>query len=163
MTEGAPEGPMIVTPVRLDYQYSVSASETKYLTEIREGRLFGQRCPACQKVYMPPRSACPTDGVFLDEFVELPDKGTVTTFCIVNVPFLGQKIEPPYVAAYVLLDGADIAFQHLVQEIDAHDVNMGLRVEAVWGDEPAPTLGSIQYFRPTGEPDAAYETFKDAI
>ena len=28
--------------------------------------------------------------------------GTVTTFCIVNVPFYGQKIKPPYVAAYVL-------------------------------------------------------------
>ena len=26
------------------------------------------------------------------EEVELPDRGTVTTFCIVNVPFMGQKI-----------------------------------------------------------------------
>src|SRR3546814_7886149 len=46
-------------------------------------------------------------------------RSTVTTFCIVNVPFLGQKIEPPYVSAYILLDGADIALQHLILGIPA--------------------------------------------
>ena len=43
----------------------------------------------------------------MDEFVELPDTGTVTTFAIINIPFPGQRIKPPYVAAYVLLDGAE--------------------------------------------------------
>ncbi len=64
--------------------------------------------------------------------MELSDKGTVTTFCIVNVPFLGQQIKPPYVAAYVLLDGADIPFLHLILECDAADVRMGMRVQAKW-------------------------------
>ena len=160
--DAAADPNMIVTPIRLDYQYSVSASETKYLTEIKEGRLFGQRCPACSKVYMPPRSACPTDGEFLDEFVELPDKGTVTTFCVVNVPFLGQKIEPPYVAAYVLLDGADIAFQHLILGCPADEVRMGMRVEAVWKprDEWTMSMENIDHFRPTGEPDAEFDSYR---
>ena len=43
------------------------------------------------------------------EAVELPDTGTVTTFCVVSVPFPGQRVAPPYVAAAILLDGADIA------------------------------------------------------
>ena len=33
----------------------------------------------------------------------------VTTFAIINIPFPGQRIKPPYVAAYVLLDGADVS------------------------------------------------------
>ena len=41
-------------------------------------------------------------GDFYD-FIELPDKGTVTTFAVINIPFAGQRIKPPYVAAYVLL------------------------------------------------------------
>ena len=34
------------------------------------------------------------------EEVELPDTGTVTTFCIVNVPFPASACKPPYVAAH---------------------------------------------------------------
>ena len=49
-----------------------------------------------------------------------------------NVPFAGQSIEIPYTCAMILLDGADISFMGLIQEIPAEDVHMGLRVEAVW-------------------------------
>ena len=114
------------------------------------------------KVYFPAREADPATGQQLDEFVELPDKGTVTTFAIINIPFAGQRIKPPYVAAYVLLDGADIPFLHLVTEIDAADVRMGMRVEAVWKPREEWGLGidNIDYFRPTGEPDADYDTYK---
>ena len=152
---------MIVTPVRLHYEYSVSESESKFLTEIEQGRIFGQRCPACAKVYVPARGSCPTDGVPLGDFVELPDRGIVTTYCVVNVPFLGQKIEPPYVAAYVLLEGADIAFQHLILGCPAEEVRMGMRVEAVWKprEEWTTSLQNIDHFRPTGDPDAEYETY----
>ena len=59
----------------------------------------------------------PRDGAPLGDDVDLPPTGVITTFCVVNVPFLGQAITPPYVAASIQLDGADISFQHLIQEI----------------------------------------------
>jgi uncharacterized OB-fold protein len=153
---------MLTTPVELYYMHSASPEESRYLRGLAEGRLLGQRCPACGKVYVPPRGACPTDGVPTEEEVELPDHGIVTTFCIVNVPFLGQRIEPPYVAAYVLLDGADIAFLHLVLGCPADEVRMGMRVEAAWKprEEWGTTLENIDHFRPTDEPDAPYESYK---
>jgi len=156
---------MITTPVQLTVQHSASMEETHYLQALEEGRLVGQRCPVCKKVYIPPRSACPTDGVPPGEYVELPDRGVVTTFCIVNVPFLGQKIKPPYVAAYVLLDGADIPFLHLILGCEASEVRMGMRVEAAWRprEEWGPTLQNIEYFRPTGEPDAPYDSYKEHL
>jgi uncharacterized OB-fold protein len=158
--EGAPVS-TVITPVHLRYEHSVSPEESRYLRALAEGKLIGQRCPACEKVYIPPRGACPTDGVPTTDAVELPDTGVVTTFCIVNVPFLGQRIKPPYVAAYILLDGADIAFLHLVLGCDAADVRMGLRVRAAWKprDEWRTTLENIDHFEPTGEPDAPYESF----
>ena len=119
-----------------------------------EGRLLGQRCGVCGQVYVPPRGTCPADGVPTTEEVELPESGTVTTFCIVNVGYPGQQVTPPYVAAAVLLDGADIAFQHLVLGCDPGEVRMGMRVRAVWGE-----AGGISHFTPTGEPDAPYETY----
>jgi uncharacterized OB-fold protein len=116
-------------------------------------------------VYVPPRGACPVDGVPTAEEVELPDTGIVTTFCVVNVPFLGQRIEIPYVSAYILLDGADIGFLHLIQGIPADQVRMGMRVKAVWKprEQWGTTVENITHFEPTGEPDADYETFKDHL
>ena len=160
VTEGGPVS-IMVTPVHLHYQHSASPEESRYLRGLAEGKLIGQRCPACNKVYIPPRGACPTDGVPTVEEVELPDTGIVTTFCIVNVPFLGQRIQPPYVAAYVLLDGADIAFLHLVLGCEASEVRMGMRVRAAWKPREQwwTSLENIDHFEPTGEPDAPFESY----
>ncbi|NYI77449.1 Zn-ribbon domain-containing OB-fold protein [Nocardioides panzhihuensis] len=152
----------IVTPVSLDYQYAASPEESSFFRGLAEGRILGQRCPKCQKVYVPPRGACPTDGVPTAEEIELSHVGTVTTFCVVNVPFLGQKIKPPYVSAYVLLDGADIALQHLILDIPADEVRMGMRVKAVWKprDEWVTSIENISHFAPTDEPDADFDSYK---
>ena len=117
----------IVTPIRVDYQFTAGRAQSRFLKGISEGRFLGQRCPRCKKVYVPPRGSCPTDGVATTDEVELSNRGTVTTFCVVNVPFSGQSIEIPYICAQVLLDGADIAFMGLVQEIPADQIRMGMR------------------------------------
>ena len=151
-----------VTPSSIEIQHTASLPETAYLKALKEGKLLGARTGATGKLYFPAREADPATGKVLDEYVELPDKGTVTTFAIINIPFAGQRIKPPYVAAYVLLDGADIPFLHLVSDIEAADVRMGMRVEAVWRPREEWDFGidNIEYFRPTGEPDAEYDTYK---
>jgi len=152
---------MVTTPVRLHYEHTASPGESEFLRGLAAGRLLGQRCPACGKVYVPPRAACPTDGVPTAGEVELPDTGTVTTFCVVNVPFRGQRVPTPYVAAAIVLDGADIPFQHLILGCDPGEVRMGMRVAAVWKprDQWGTTVENIDHFRPTGEPDAPYESY----
>jgi uncharacterized protein len=149
VTEG-----MTVTPVRLHYLHTASPGESFYLRGLAERRLLGQRGDVCGQVYVPPRGTCPADGVPTHEEVELSQSGTVTTFCIVNVGYPGQRVTPPYVAAAILLDGADIAFGHLVLGCDASEVRMGMRVRAVWGDE------GVSHFEPSGEPDAPYESYE---
>ncbi|BBX63689.1 DNA-binding protein [Mycobacterium saskatchewanense] len=153
---------MIVTPISMTIQHTASHEESAYLRAIAEGKLLGARTGEHGKVYFPPHGADPATGQPTTEFVELPDKGTVTTFAIINIPFQGQRIKPPYVAAYVLLDGADIPFLHLVADVDAHEVRMGMRVQAVWRprEEWGFGIDNIEYFRPTGEPDAEYDTYK---
>jgi uncharacterized protein len=152
---------MMVAPVKLHYEHTASPGESTFLRGIAEGKLLGQRCPVCAKVYIPARGTCPVDGVTLTEVIDLPDRGTVTTFCIVNVPYPGQRVAPPYVAASVLLDGADIAFQHLILGCDASEVRMGMRVRAVWKprEQWGTTVENIEHFAPAGEPDAPYESF----
>jgi uncharacterized protein len=158
-----PPEPVITmtAPVRLHYEHTASPEESRFLRGLADGRLLAQRCPACGKVYIPPRGACPTDGVPTTDQVELPDRGIVTTFCVVNVDYPGQRVSAPYVAAAVLLDGADIPFQHLILGCDPDEVRMGMRVRAEWKprEEWGTTLENIDHFRPTGEPDAPYQSY----
>src|ERR1700748_2667594 len=148
---------MTITPGRARYLHTASPGESAYLRGLAAGRLLGQRCGVCGQVYVPTRGTCPADGVTMTEEVELPETGTVTTFCIVNGGYPGQGVTPPYVAAAVLLDGADIAFQHLVLGCDPGEVRMGMRVRAVWGED------GVSHFTPTGEPDALYETYAGGL
>jgi len=156
-----------VSPSMIEIQHTASLPESRFLRALEEGKLLAARTKNGRggkpgPVYFPPKEADPATGLELDEFLELDDKGTVTTFAIINIPFPGQRIKPPYVAAYVLLDGADIPFLHLVTEIDPADVRMGMRVQAVWKPREEWGLGidNIDYFRPTGEPDADYDSYK---
>jgi uncharacterized protein len=151
---------IVERPVSLPYTAYTGTAQARFLKGITERRILGERCPKCSKVYVPPRGSCPTCGVATAEQVELAGKGTVTTFCVVNIPFAGQAVECPYVSASVLLDGADIPLFGLVQEVPYDQVRMGMRVEAVWSDDLQPTLESVRYYRPTGEPDAPYETYR---
>jgi uncharacterized OB-fold protein len=89
------------------------------------------------------------------EQVEVAHVGTLTSFCVVNVAFYGQGMEIPYTSGLILLDGSDLPIMHLIQECPVEDVHIGMRLEAVWVDDAdiKPTLESIKYFRPNGEPD----------
>ena len=143
------------TPARLEYVYTAGAATTRFLTGLTEGKIIGERAPG-GKVYVPSRGADPQLGVPTSEPVEVSDTGTLTSFCVVNVAFYGQGMEIPYTSGLILLDGSDLPIMHLIQECPVEDVHIGMRVEAVWVDDAdiKPTLESIRYFRPNGEPDA---------
>jgi uncharacterized protein len=146
---------MFVSPVRLEYDYTPGRALSSFLGRVTDGKLTGRRCGSCEQVYIPSREVCPRCGVPTERDVEVSDKGTISTFCVVNLPFAGQAVECPYVCASVLLDGSDIPVFHLIQETDPSEVRMGMRVQAVWAEpeEREPTLGSIKYFKPIDEPD----------
>ncbi|MFB7171958.1 Zn-ribbon domain-containing OB-fold protein [Streptomyces sp. NPDC056254] len=149
----------IVAEARLDYTYSPGRAQTAYINALSEQRTVGERCPSCHKVYVPPRGACPTCGVATTDQVEVGPAGTVTTFCIVNIKARNLDIEVPYVYAHIALDGAGLALHGRIGGIPYDQVRMGLRVEPVWtegGRHP-------DHYRPTGEPDADYDAYKELI
>ncbi|MEU2871147.1 OB-fold domain-containing protein [Streptomyces olivoreticuli] len=149
----------ITTPARLDYTYAPGRAQSRHLAALARHTTVGERCPACRRVYVPPRGACPTCGVATGEQVEVGPRGTVTTYCVVNIKARNAAIDVPYVYAHIALDGADLALHGRIAGIPCDEVRMGLRVEPVW------TEGARHpdHYRPTGEPDAAYDTYKELL
>jgi uncharacterized protein len=160
---GAGPVTIVETPINLQYSYTPGVAASRFLRSLERGEIVGQRCPSCGKVYVPPRGACSMCGVATAEELLLTGKGTITTFCVTSVPSPG--LEPPYVTAWIRLDGSDITSMFLISECEPAEVRLGMRVEAVWvtDSERTANLGNIRYFRPTGEPDADYDTYKDYV
>lgn len=150
-------------PTRLTYVVTPGRVTDSFLRHILERRLVGRRCPACEKVYLPPRGSCPTCAVPCTTEVEVAHTGVVTTFSVIRFPFEGQLLPPPYACAHILIDGTDVPMLHLIGECPPAEVRMGMRVEAVWSEVPAATLASIRFFRPIDEPDASYESFREHV
>jgi uncharacterized protein len=141
-------------PMRLHYEVTSGFALARCLRALKEGRFVGQRSPN-GLVYMPPLGACSVLGLPTEEDVELPNTGTVVSFCVVNIPVQGQGIEVPFACADINIDGSDTTFLGMIQECSLDDVRIGLRVEAVWRpvQQRDMSLASVAYFRPTGEPD----------
>lgn len=146
---------VVQTPIRLVYDYTPGRTVSRFLRALEDGRLLGQRCGSCGYTICPPRGACPTCGVAAEELVEVGPRGTVTSFTVVHIPFPSQAVETPYVCAHVVPDGCAVPLVFLLQEVRPEDVRIGMRVEAVWvePEERDPSLASIKWFRPSGEPD----------
>lgn len=155
----------IKTPMRLEYRYTAGEATSRFLRGIGQGKILGQRCPSCKKVYVPPRGSCPRCAVPTAEEVQLSDKGTITTFAIVRVPSENIDVPLPFASVHVLLDGADVPFFSVVQECPVDEIRIGMRVEALWvpKEELRPTLDSIRYFKPSGEPDVPFEKLAEHL
>ena len=149
----------IESPVYLTYNFTAGSATTRFLHQIKEGRLVGQRCPGCSNVYVPPRGTCAACGVATTEEVVLSDKATVQSFTIVWIPIPNNPIQPPYIVANLVADGANISFIHLMSECDNESVRIGQRVQAVWKPEEewGHAMDNIRYFKPIDEPDVPIE------
>lgn len=148
------------TPVRLEYTFVPGIGAQTYLKAFANKRILGNVSPDDGAVLTPPRGVDSRSGSACSEFVELPNRGHVGSFCVTRVPIAGRDdLHPPYISAWVFIDGADIGHLCLVGECEPEDCRIGMRVEAVWKDdhELETSPANVRYWRPTGEPDLPFD------
>ena len=135
-------------PDRMDTYYKYSyGQQSRFFRELRENKkIYGAKCPQCEKVYCPPRAHCslcykPTEWV--------PLKGTgVIKACTVQYFTTSAFIKKlPFICAYVRLDGTDFIMMTNMEVEDVSKITVGTRVEAAFRDERRGTITDV-YFRP---------------
>jgi uncharacterized OB-fold protein len=138
-------------PIHLSYVVQASDTTARFLRAILERRLLATVCPGCAAIHIPPRGACPRCAARSTTLTEVGPEGTITTFSVIRIPFEGQRVEPPYACAHVLLDGSSSPLLHIVAGCSVEEVKVGMRVRPVWSDQPEPSLASVRYFEPVRE------------
>ena len=153
----------IITPVHLEYDFTAGAAATMFLRGLARRKIIGARSRPGEPVMVPPRGADPRTAELTPEAVEVSDQGTVVSYSIVRVPSDNIPFELPYVCINVLLDGAGLAFFHVLQECPLDEVRLGMRVKAHWApdDQLDTSVTSIEYFEPLDEPDVPFEEIRE--
>ncbi len=135
--------------IKVPYTWSVGETGSRFLIELRDhGKIFGNKCPKCDMVYLPPRKNCGRCFSPTAEWVELGKKGTVVTYTVVHYKNSIMPMNPPLAYGIIQLDGASTGLVHLLGEIDSHEIKAGMRVEAVLREERTGDMMDIKYFRP---------------
>jgi len=137
------------------YAWDAGVAIGRYLRELKEGRLIGVRCNKCNRTVIPPRTVCEWCFRTMDDWVYLPDTGTVNTFSLCYVTWDMQYPEEPEIPAVIDIDGTKpaVGIMHMLGEVDPKNVQIGMKVQAVW-KPPKEREGSIldiKYFKPLDE------------
>ena len=134
----------------LPYSYFAGRVGSTFITTLRdEKQILGVRCDACSKVFVPPRQTCERCMADIrDNWVPVENTGEVMNFTVVRYSDKHLPRKVPYILALIRLDGADTPMVHILDEVDSDAVKPGLRVEAVFSENPTSTILDIEYFKP---------------
>lgn len=128
----------VIIPLDLRYKYSAGPHLGFFLRGLKEGRIFANRCPGCDRLQLPPTPVCGRCHIGMGRnWVELSHQGLVLSYSFVVDPIYdpgtGDMRPVPYTIAAIVLDGGpDVAFFHKLEERDPEKVRVGMRAEAVF-------------------------------
>ena len=135
-----------------EYAWDAGVAIGRYLRELKAGRLVGVRCDECRRIVIPPRNFCEWCFLPMDNWVHLPDTGTVNTFSLCYVTWDMQYLEEPQIPAVIDIDGTrpSMGIMHMLGEVEPDQVKIGMKVQAVWkpAEEREGSILDIKYFKP---------------
>lgn len=150
MPEPEPAVQPLVHESRIQVPYSWSAGTvlTRFLRSLRDdGAILATRCPACRKVFAPPRRSCGTCFADCGEWLEVGPGGTLVSFTQALYESPLHPGERP-LFGLIRLDGADTSLLHRLGGAGLADLQPGMRVEPVFAEKRTGSILDIRHFRP---------------
>jgi uncharacterized OB-fold protein len=126
----------LAAQIRVPYTLTPGEAVGIFIAELANRKLIASRHGAT--ITVPAQDFDGADGAPADEFLEVAPVGVVTSFTSTSSGTF----------AYVQIDGTDTNFVHRLIGVPDSDLEIGLRVEAVWADEPTGTMLDLAGFGP---------------
>jgi hypothetical protein len=133
-----------------NYKYKFNLSRMKIMLRgFKEGKILGVKCRSCNHVSFPPKLICGRCLVMPDQWVTLPDTGSVATGS--GTPKTNKETGEVVIEPVILVrqDGADTVWIHnLPENYSFHDVYIGMPVKVHWAVEKQGLWSDIEYYDP---------------
>lgn len=137
------------------YVWSAGIAYSRFLDELKNGRIIGRRCRQCERILVPPRMFCEQCFRPTDEWVYVKDTGKINTYSLSYLDADAKRIKTPIPVAVIDLDGASpgIGILHKLGNVDPEKVHVGMAVRAVWKpqEEREGSVTDILYWEPIQE------------
>ena len=137
------------------YSWAAGVAISRFLEELKKGRIIGRKCSKCQRTLVPPRMYCEQCYRPTDEWEYVRDTGSINTFSISHVGTDARRLKSPILVAVVELDGASpgMGILHTLGKVEPSRISIGMKVKAVWKPpgERQGAITDIRYFEPIEE------------
>lgn len=136
----------------LPYEHAYGPYYGRMFDEIKQfGRVMGVRTSDGDDALLPPREVDDITHKRTGTWKACADTGTIRGCSIINMEFVGQTREPPYVYAEIVLDGASTRLIHMIDIDSLEDakerIKPGTRVRAIWTNgERKGSMADIERF-----------------
>ncbi len=148
-------GRTFLVPFKTEFRYAwaLGAAMSRFLRELKNGKIIARRCNNCKRVLVPPRMFCEKCFRSTDAWVYVKDSGVVNTYSISYVATDATRLKKPQIIAVIEIDGASkgIGILHFLGQVKPDQARIGMRVRAVWksAKDRVGSITDIRYFRPS--------------
>jgi uncharacterized OB-fold protein len=135
----------------VQYSWSLGPAYSRFLKELKKGKIIGRTCKKCDRVIVPPRMFCEYCYKPTDDWIYLKDTGNIETYSISYIDPNARRIKEPILIGVISIDGASPqhGFMHYFGEMRSEEIHIGMKVKAVWKPERERTgsITDIKYFK----------------
>jgi len=135
------------------FAWSAGIALSRFLDELKNGRIIATTCSKCGRIMVPPRIYCERCYAPTDDWTYVKDTGVINTYSVSFLAADATRLKEPIVVAIINLDGASegMGLIHKLGEVeDWKKVKFGMKVKAVWKPpkERTGAITDIKYFKP---------------
>ena len=126
----------------LEYKYTAGVAGEKFLKLLRdEGAIYGSKCAACEKTFLPPKMYCDNCFEYVERFVRIDEKGYVYSY---------TSSKSDKIIALIKFKGVSGGLLHKLEGVSTKGVKIGMPVRPVLKakDKRVGSLTDIEYFMP---------------
>jgi uncharacterized OB-fold protein len=153
------EGKIVEISYKPEAKYLISSGQaiSRFLNELKNGKIIGRKCFKCNRILVPPRMYCEICFKSTDEWVYVRDIGKVVTAVVSYITVDARKAEKPEVVGIIeFIDAPTQGIFHRINVNPEYVVNrkiFGVTVKAVWKkeNERKGDINDILYFEPIEE------------
>ncbi|MBI4369479.1 MAG: hypothetical protein HY547_04545 [Elusimicrobia bacterium] len=134
--------------IKIPYAWAAGETASRFFIEIRDRKkIFGTKCPSCDKVYCPPKKTCGDCFSNCGEWLEVGPDGEITGFTQALYEGGAHPVKNP-VGGLILLRGASTAMLHLIGQCPLEELKIGMKVTPVFKENRQGNILDILHFIP---------------
>ena len=134
------------------YAWATGVAVGEFLKGLKAGVITGSKCDECGRIVVPPRLFCEWCFRRTENWVKLPDTGSVNTFSVSYITADTTRVKEPLIPAVIEIDGTSGAgFLHFIGGVKPDQLKIGMRVKASWVDasKRQGSITDIKHFAPS--------------